>query len=229
LPLHNFGDPYYWVENIGWHTSDQKSSPPRVILHDFPLWFHTKITSELQLRKEQGFIFEDVCRSIFENYKNKISDLFSISYQAKIHHGYWQEDCTEIDVVVSDEETKTVIWGSCKLSFSQQDYFNSMSHVVSFFNNRGYGLHPWYNYRHIFLFLSMECNADQRKNFIGSVTPINDMLAGNRKLLVEMITKKLSNYANEGKSFKMSPGAPDKLFYITSASVLNFNDLKNIL
>jgi len=181
-----------------------------------------------QLRQEQGFIWEEICKSIFENYKDKIAKILSISCQAKIHQGYWEESCTEIDLVVSDEETKTVIWGSCKLSSSHQDYFNSMSHVVSFFNNRGYDLHQWYNYKHILLFLSLESSVDQRTNLIESVTPINEKLFGRRDELVSLVTKKLSNFAQGRKPFKMASGAPEKLFSITSVSVLDFEDLANI-
>jgi len=226
---HNFGgDMYYW-KNDQWHTANpSRPSHTKVILLDSPLWFHYQITNQSQLRQKQGFIWEAICKSIFKEYKNKISEILPISCQATIHDGYWEEPCTEIDLVVSDKETQTVIWGSCKLSSSHQDYFNSMSHVVSFFNNRGYERHPWYNYKHILLFLSLESTDDQRKNLIESVTAINQMLFGTRNDLVTLITNKLSNYSQGGKPFQMAGGAPQKLFSITSVSVLDFNDLLKI-
>jgi len=49
---------------------------------------------------------------------------------------------------------KRIYFGSCKINPSKHEYLNLLAHVISFYNNRGWDKHKWFNYDHVFVFIS---------------------------------------------------------------------------
>jgi len=222
----NLGDPRHWIANEKvWRTCyPSKPTPGKILLFDSLLRF-SKYPDEHTLHAKQGFVFEELCQSMIKHYKNYFNSFFSLSDKATIKTGIWEEPCTEIDIIVSDDRTKTVIWCSCKRTSHYQDHYNLMAHVVSFFNNRGYNHHSWYKYSHILLFLSPTFSTDQRKNLEECVQSVNECLLGDRGKLIDLIKNKLSNFGQRNhKPFEMSEGAPISLFQFIRAAALDIEN-----
>lgn len=109
-----------------------------------------------------------------------------------------------------DKKTEVVYWGSCKMNARKQDPCNLMAHVVSYFNNRGWQLHDYFTYRHVFLFISPTFSEEDRKSFSElpqqSVEALNAILSTGRSQTVKNVCEnKLSDYANAGAGFAWWP------------------------
>jgi len=177
---------------------DKHKRHPKYKLKDAPLSVYYSLKSgKVKLSAVVGLLFEDMVRDMLKDKCTTQTLLF----------GYWKEPCTEIDIVLVDELKKVVYWGSCKLKAHKQDASNLMAHVVSYFNNRGWQLHEYFTYHHVFLFISPTfCYEDQQRLLKPSVEDLNAILSTGRSMPVkEVCCRKLSNYANSGAAFEWWP------------------------
>jgi len=159
----------------------------------------------------QGPIFEEICRELVEE-KECLGS-------AKIIDNYWNEHCTEIDLVAEDENAQVIYWGSCKRNGMRHVPFNSLCHVISFFNNRDYSEHKWYSWKHRFVFFSPSFTEEMRNGLIKSSVEMNNWL---EKSNINEITLKcqslLSNYCEnkhlkkEKKTNTKKEAIPEALF-----------------
>jgi len=177
--------------------------------------------SETDFTNMQGLIWEEYCKAAFHHTEvcKKLLNLDKVL----VYDGYWAEQCTEIDVVLLSEETKSVFWGSCKRNYKKQERGRLASHVTSFFNNRGYKKHPWQAYRHIFLFLSPEFDEDYRKRLL-DIGTVNNLLQDGINSGISTMVMKLSNVHGNGAQFKWAPDVPSPIFVIDLSMVISLQD-----
>jgi len=167
----------------------------------------------------QGTVFEEVCRSI-------IRDTKCLGKATEVIDYYWSEHCTEIDVVAVDKQSSTVFWGSCKRNGQNHSLWNQLCHVISFFNNRGQN-HEWYNWKHVFVFLSPTFTTEKRQK-LTACTELNEWLERSQKDdVIRMCVSNLSNWAEaERRSFtpKNLPDTPLSL-RISECRVMDLSEL----
>jgi len=221
-PLQFPGDVYLWKNKEWKKANPSKPKPSKIILADAPLQF-SRLCSIEEFWMEQGFYLEAISRSVFEH-SSTIRQKCALSDKAKIHYGYWSDNdtCTEIDILISDELSQTIIWGSCKRESHKLNYVNLLAHVVSFFNTRGYGLHPWFFYTHKFLFVASKISTDQRQTLKESITHIN-ILLGDKQLLQK-------STINHLPSLQLSQDQiPADFFTVKEVFVLDLSDFADVV
>jgi len=163
----------------------------RLKLLDCPL----RLTLTNDFESLQGTILEEIFRQLLEESK---------CLNAKIIDNYWAEHCTEIDVVAEDEQKRIVYWGSCKRNPLKQSPWNLLCHIISFFNNRDYSNHPWYEWSHQLVFLSPIFEEETSKNLSDMTQILNDWIEKSSKEDVVIKCKSiLSDYQeNRGRKKK---------------------------
>jgi len=187
-----------------------------VILTDIPL---RAIQFGDHYQTFQGYVLEEICRSC-------ITQTAIFGSTIKIFDPDWVESCTEIDVVAYDESTRIVYWGSCKRNPAEQDPFNSVCHVISYFNNRHYSKDPWYAFSHRLVFVSPQMTSQHRTEIVERKDILNNWLRETEKSkIVESCHKMLSAFKT-GKKFEAAADMPNKLsIQIDEIICLDFQNL----
>jgi len=232
---YNFGYRFTFINN-SWRRSDPKKpkkSQDQIVIADLPLRFFHKATEVKYFENTQGFIWEEICRSIFGSFL-QLRKRLGLSDKAIVHEGYFCEPFTEIDIVISDKDNEHILWGSCKRNSEKQNLISLLSHLLSFFNNRGFGNHKWFTYKHTLLFMSPSFQTGKKEqisvDWVGTANSL--LMPAKRKHLVDLAATLLSDHANRPRKgskkvlppFELSQGAPDALFAVHETIALDFND-----
>jgi len=226
-------------------------SHPTICIIDYPFRMLKKVPkspkgNKNRTRSEEGMLYEQM---IFETWKEILSfpspvDIFPLetgmveTADILVFHGNWCESCTEIDSIVVWKKEKIILWGSLKLKPTKHKPLKHICHIVSFFNNRGFTKHEYWNYTHVLAFISPEIDAD----WYGEIDELNTYLHEPTPTLEKHCQQQLSNlWENRNRApddkkitfkFRSDVPPPGEFFSINKSLSLGlkaFTDVESIL
>jgi len=219
-----------WQEKkkIRFLNSDNKES--KLFLLDMPLVTSMKSSiSNEGVFEHEGFVIE---RLTYEWIKEYLMDknYITITDEVNTYENYcWMEPFTEIDIVICNDTKKIIFWGSCKRDFQKQELKSLISHVFSYYNNRGFESDKTYDYSHVLMFISPEKEESKCQKLAEKFNSIQSYFQGNIDEIIETLvkwaTKKLSGYFNESNNPFALKSKPTKMFSIHEGISLSFSEL----